>query len=69
MSADVTERAYNDPTLSPLDFLLAVMHDTHLPVSIRMDAAKAAAPYTVGVVHSSNTIAEDLNHNDNLRLQ
>jgi hypothetical protein len=37
--------AYNDPTLSPLDFLLAVTHDDHLPMSVRVDAAAAAAPY------------------------
>jgi hypothetical protein len=40
MSADIIERTYNDPTLSPLDFLLAVAHDDHLPMSVRTDAAQ-----------------------------
>jgi hypothetical protein len=39
------DHIYNDPALSPLEFMLAVMHDTRLPMSVRMDAARAAAPY------------------------
>jgi hypothetical protein len=39
------EHAYNAPGLTPLEFLLALMNDTSLPTSIRMDAAKFAAPY------------------------
>ena len=38
-------RAYNDKTLEPRDFLLAIMRDEHLPVSIRMDAAAKVAVY------------------------
>jgi hypothetical protein len=39
------EHAYNAPGLTPLEFLLALMNDTSLPTSIRMEAAKFAAPY------------------------
>ena len=37
--------AYNDPDLSPKEFLIAVMRSTHLPITIRIKAAEAAAPY------------------------
>ena len=37
--------AYDDPNLSPQDFLLAIMHDTRLPVSVRMDAAAKVSVY------------------------
>jgi hypothetical protein len=35
--------AYNNPNLSPAQFLLAVMNASHLPLSIRIDAALGAA--------------------------
>jgi hypothetical protein len=38
--------AYNDPDLSPIEFLQAVYHATHLPMSIRIDAARGLLPYT-----------------------
>jgi hypothetical protein len=38
--------AYNDPDLGPVEFLLAVMRAQHLPMSVRISAASAAAPYT-----------------------
>ena len=31
--------------LMPLDFMLAIMRDQYLPLSIRLKAAKAAAPF------------------------
>jgi hypothetical protein len=37
---------YDNPDLSAVEFLLAVMHDTHQPMSYRVEAAKAALPYT-----------------------
>jgi hypothetical protein len=37
--------AYDDPDLSPIEFLLAVMRDTSLPLPIRISAASAVAPY------------------------
>jgi hypothetical protein len=37
--------AYDDPTLSPKEFLLAVMHAKHLPIAERIKAAEAVAPY------------------------
>jgi hypothetical protein len=43
---DPPPHACNDPSLSATEFLLAVMHDPELPISIRIEAAKAAAPYT-----------------------
>lgn len=38
--------AYNDPDLSPIEFLTAVMRDTHLPMASRIEAARALLPYT-----------------------
>lgn len=37
--------AYDDPDLSPKDFLLAVVHDSRLPVSVRIDAAAKVAVF------------------------
>jgi hypothetical protein len=37
--------AYNAPGLCPLQFLQAVYHDPTVPMSLRMQAAEAAAPY------------------------
>ena len=39
------EHAYDDPELSPKDFLLAVMHDKRLPMSVRTDAAAKVAVF------------------------
>jgi len=38
--------AYNDPDLSPIEFLYAVYRDASLPMSIRIDAARGLLPYT-----------------------
>src|SRR5262249_46006545 len=38
--------AYNDPSLGPLEFLLNVMHAEHLPMSTRVDAARALLLFT-----------------------
>jgi len=37
--------AYDEPNLSPKEFLLAVMRSQHLPLTIRIKAAEGAAPY------------------------
>jgi hypothetical protein len=37
--------AYDEPNLSPKQFLLAVMRSQHLPLTIRIKAAEGAAPY------------------------
>ena len=42
----LTPRAYNVPGLSPIDFLRAVMEATNLPLSYRIEAAKALLPFT-----------------------
>jgi hypothetical protein len=39
------DHAYNAPDLSPLAFLLAVVHDPSVPISMRILAAHHAAPY------------------------
>jgi hypothetical protein len=41
-----TTHAYNDPDLSPVEFLQHVMHATHLPMVSRIQAASALLPYT-----------------------
>jgi hypothetical protein len=38
--------AYDDPDLSPIEFLQAIYHDRTLPMSTRIDAARALLPYT-----------------------
>jgi hypothetical protein len=38
--------AYDDPDLSPKEFLQAVMHATNLPMVSRVQAASALLPYT-----------------------
>jgi hypothetical protein len=38
-------KAYDRPDISPLQFLLAVMHDSSLPIATRTKAASLAAPY------------------------
>ena len=35
-----------DGKLTPVEFMLAQMRDDNAPMSVRMDAAKAVAPYT-----------------------
>jgi hypothetical protein len=44
-NAKPPRNAYDDPTLSPKEFLLAVMRSQHLPLAIRTDAATKVAPY------------------------
>ena len=38
--------AYDNPELSSVQFLLAVMHDQTVPLYLRMKAAQAVAPFT-----------------------
>jgi hypothetical protein len=38
--------AYDAPDISPLEFLQAVYHDSSLPMSIRIDAARGLLPFT-----------------------
>jgi hypothetical protein len=40
---------YNDPDLSPIEFLTAVYRDPHLPMVSRIQAASALLPYTNSV--------------------
>jgi hypothetical protein len=39
------EHEYDNPELSPKQFLLAVMRDHRLPISVRMDAAAKVAVF------------------------
>jgi hypothetical protein len=39
------EHHYDGPDLSPKEFLLAVMNDPAVPLSLRVDAAHRVAPY------------------------
>jgi len=41
--------AYDNPDLSPIEFLRACMHDTRLPLAMRMDAAAKLLPLTESV--------------------
>lgn len=47
---------YNEPDLSPTEFMLAVMRDEHLPLAIRLDAAHKVAPFTERARGSMNSI-------------
>lgn len=38
--------AYDNPDLSAVQFLLAVMHDRDVPMYLRLKAARAVAPFT-----------------------
>ena len=40
-----SSHAYNDPSLSPIEFLQAVYRDPRLPMSVRIDAARGLLPY------------------------
>jgi hypothetical protein len=42
---DPAEHAYNDSTLSPKEFLLAVMRDRRLPLAARIEAATKVSVY------------------------
>jgi hypothetical protein len=42
---DPSDPAYNDPALSPKDFLLAVMRDRRLPLAARIEAATKVSVY------------------------
>ena len=55
---DPVPRLYNDPDLSSLEFLLAVMHDEHLPMSTRIQAASAAMPYTNPYPRPTNSVPQ-----------
>jgi hypothetical protein len=39
------EPAYNNPDISPQEFLVAIMRDTRLPIPIRMEAATKVSVY------------------------
>jgi hypothetical protein len=45
-----SNRAYDAPGLSPLQFMLAVMHDRDLDIDLRLKAAEYAAPYQAAPV-------------------
>jgi hypothetical protein len=53
---DPPPHAYNDPSLSATEFLLAVMHATHLPMSTRLEAAKALLPFTNPYPRPTNSV-------------
>jgi hypothetical protein len=40
------EHPYDNPGLSPLEFLLAIVHDRALPIRTRIVAARYAIPLT-----------------------
>jgi len=46
LNQDPAPHAYDAPNLTPVQFMLAVMRDTTLPLSIRLDAASKVAPFT-----------------------
>jgi hypothetical protein len=39
------DHEYNNPELSPKEFLLAIMHDTTVPMCMRIEAAAMVAPF------------------------
>ena|ERR1700745_2584629 len=52
--------------MSPLEYLLHVMRDVNNPTALRLDAAKAAAPYVhprLAQIHHANTDGEAIESN------
>ena len=49
--------AYNEPGLSAIEFLLAVMNSAHLPMATRIQAASAALPFTNPYPRPKNSVA------------
>jgi hypothetical protein len=47
---------YNDPLISPKDFLLEVMRDHNTELSLRIKAASMAVPLTAGESWPSRTV-------------
>jgi hypothetical protein len=42
----ISTHAYDNPAITPLAFLLAVMHDRAVPLRTRIEAASMALPLT-----------------------
>jgi hypothetical protein len=42
---DPDGHAYDNPALDSLEFMRAMMHDTRLPMAVRLEAAAKIAPY------------------------
>jgi hypothetical protein len=59
------DHAYNDPSLSALDFLLAVMRDPTAAMADRIKAAETAIPY---VAHYTGPKWEDLDPMDRVTI-
>jgi hypothetical protein len=59
------DHAYDDPSLSPLQFLLAVMHDPTADMADRIKAAETAVPY---VPHYTGPKWEDLAPEDRVTI-
>jgi hypothetical protein len=59
------DHAYDDPNLSALDFLLAVMHDPTTDMADRIKAAETAIPY---VAHYTGPKWEDLDPMDRVTI-
>ena len=51
-----SSHAYNDLDLSPIEFLHAVMHAERLPMSTRIEAAKALLPFTNPYPRPTNSV-------------
>lgn len=58
----IAQRASEDPTglyKSPLDFLITVMQSPEHPIELRVDCAKAAAPYVHAKLQSIDITSEE----------
>lgn len=56
----VHDRAAADPKYKlPLDFLLAIMADETLPISMRLDSAKSACPFVHSKLQSIDVKSEE----------
>jgi hypothetical protein len=63
------DHAYNDPSLSPLQFLLAVLHDPTVDMDDRIKAAEAAFPYVSTNPHQASVQRwEDLDPMDRVKI-
>lgn len=60
------EHEYDNPAISPKEFLLAIMRDRRIPLPVRMDAAAKAAIYEHPRLQQ---VSQDINRGVTIRIE